>query len=194
MKKEQSKLGLCLTLFTAFAKIGAFTFGGGYAMLPMLKRECVEHYGWTDEEEIIDVFAIGQCTPGVIAVNTATYIGYRTAGDLGAIAATLGVVFPSMVIIMSLAAALSFVMDYPMVQHALNGVRVCVCVLVANAILGLAKKALVDKFAIVMYAVVLALALFTNISTGTLVICSGLVGLAALFIAGLKGAKKKEER
>ena len=64
-------------LFGAFAKIGAFTFGGGYAMLPMLQRECIDHYGWTDEEELMDCFAIGQCTPGVIAVNTATYIGYK---------------------------------------------------------------------------------------------------------------------
>ncbi len=196
MNQEKNKLAQCALLFTTFAKIGAFTFGGGYAMLPMLKQECVEHYHWTDEDELLDVFAIGQCTPGVIAVNTATFVGCRVGGTLGAIAATLGVVFPSLVIIMLLAAALSFVMDYPAVQHALNGVRVCVCVLVANAVLGLAKKALVDKFAVGLFIVVLALALFTGISTAMLVVAAGVVGIITLFIPALNKAKsdKKENK
>ena len=144
MEQPKSKPAQCAELFAAFARIGAFTFGGGYAMLPMLKRECVESKHWIDENELLDVFAIGQCTPGVIAVNTATFVGYRVGGTLGAVAATLGVVFPSLVIIMLLAAALSFVMGYAAVQPALNGVRACVRVLVANAVLGLAKKSLVD--------------------------------------------------
>lgn len=193
MNQEKSKLAQCALLFTTFAKIGAFTFGGGYAMLPMLKQECVEHYHWTDEDELLDVFAIGQCTPGVIAVNTATFVGCRVSGTLGAIAATLGVVFPSLVIIMLLAAALSFVMDYPAVQHALNGVRVCVCVLVANAVLGLAKKALVDKFAVGLFIVVLALALFTGISTAMLVVAAGVVGIITLFIPALNKAKSDKK-
>lgn len=196
MNQEKSKLAQCAVLFTTFAKIGAFTFGGGYAMLPMLKQECVEHYHWIDEDELLDIFAIGQCTPGVIAVNTATFVGCRVAGTVGAVAATLGIVFPSLVIIMLLAAALSFVMDYPAVQHALNGVRVCVCVLVANAVLGLAKKALVDKFAVALFVVVLLLALFTGISTAALVITAGVVGVITLFIPALNQAndKKKEDK
>lgn len=190
-EKKMGKAALCSTLFWAFARIGAFTFGGGYAMLPMLKRECVEHYHWTTEEELVDVFAIGQCTPGVIAVNTATYLGYRTAGVAGAIAATLGVVFPSLVIIMALAAALSFVVDYPAVQHALGGVRVCVCVLITNAIFGLSKKSLVDKFSIALFLIVLALGLFTGLSTVYLVLGAGVVGLAARFVPGLNGKEGK---
>ena len=108
-------------------------------------------------------------------------------------AATLGVVFPSLVIIMLLAAALSFVMGYAAVQHALNGVRVCVCVLVANAVLGLAKKSLVDKFAIALYVVVLVLALFTGISSAVLVVAAGAVGVLTLFIPALNQAKGNEQ-
>ena len=87
-----------LDLFLTFARIGGLTFGGGYAMLPMLQKEVVENRGWATEEELADYFAIGQCTPGVIAVNTATFVGYREAGILGGVMATLGVIFPSLVI------------------------------------------------------------------------------------------------
>lgn len=183
MAQKEKKIKICITLFATFAKMGAFTFGGGYAMLPILKRECVDSHHWTTETELLDIYAIGQCTPGIIAVNTATFIGYRTAGVLGAIVATLGMIFPSIIIITMLAAALSFIMDYSMVQHALNGVRVCVCMLVANAVCTLGKKALVDKFAIVLFTAVLLLAVFTEISTAILVIVAGLVGICTLFIS-----------
>ena len=96
-----------IKLFLVFAKIGAVTFGGGYAMLPILQREISEKYNWASEEEILDYFAIGQCTPGVIAVNTATFVGYKQCGMLGGIFATLGVIFPSVVIITVLAAFIS---------------------------------------------------------------------------------------
>ena len=98
-----------LDLFGTFAKVGVMTFGGGYAMLPILQREVVEHKGWATEEELMDYFAIGQCTPGVIAVNTATFIGQKHRGWLGGIVATLGVVFPSLVIISILAGLLSLI-------------------------------------------------------------------------------------
>ena len=182
-----------LELFLTFAKVGVMTFGGGMAMLPILQREVVENKGWATDEELTDYFAIGQCTPGIIAVNTATFIGQKQKGVWGGIVATLGVVFPSLVIIMLLAAALSFVMGYAAVQHALNGVRVCVCVLVANAVLGLAKKSLVDKFAIALYVVVLVLALFTGISSAVLVVAAGAVGVLTLFIPALNQAKGNEQ-
>ena len=95
-------LSLCLT----FAKVGVMTFGGGYAMLPILQREVVENKGWATDEELTDYFAIGQCTPGVIAVNTATFIGQKRRGIIGGIVATLGVVFPSLIIIAALALSL----------------------------------------------------------------------------------------
>ena len=88
-----------LVLFLTFAKVGVMTFGGGYAMLPILQREVVENKGWATDEELTDYFAIGQCTPGVIAVNTATFIGYRYKGLAGGILATLGVISPSIIII-----------------------------------------------------------------------------------------------
>ena len=107
-------------LFYSFAKIGAFTFGGGYAMLPLIQREVVEKKHWATEEEIMDYYAVGQCTPGIIAVNTATFIGYYKKGIIGGIFATLGVIFPSIVIILLIASLLQNFSDLAIVQHALG--------------------------------------------------------------------------
>ena len=107
-----------LDMFFTFARIGGLTFGGGYAMLPMLQKEVVEHRGWATEDELMDYYAVGQCTPGVIAVNTATFIGYKQRGVIGAIFATLGVVFPSLVIIITIAAFVSNFADLPAVKNA----------------------------------------------------------------------------
>lgn len=132
-------------MFWAFARIGGLTFGGGYAMLPMLQREVVEKHGWATEEELADYYAIGQCTPGVIAVNTATFIGYRQAGIIGGIVATLGVVFPSVVIITVIAAFLTNFSELRVIQYAFEGIRVCVCMLIFNAVQKLWKKSVVDQ-------------------------------------------------
>ena len=135
---------LVIDLFAAFAKIGSFTFGGGYAMLPMIKKEIVEKHGWVTDQEILDYFAISQVTPGVIAVNTATFVGYKIGGLVGAIAATLGVIFPSIVIIAVIAAFLTNFASLPAVVHAFNGIRACVCVLILNAVYNMAKKSVID--------------------------------------------------
>ena len=132
------KAGL-LDLFLTFARIGGFTFGGGYAMLPMLQREVVEKRGWCTDEELMDYYAIGQCTPGIIAVNTATFVGQKTRGAAGGIMATLGVVAPSLVIITVIAAFIQNFADLAIVQNAFAGIRVCVCVLILNAVLKLLK-------------------------------------------------------
>ena len=132
-------------MFLAFARIGGLTFGGGYAMLPMLQREVVEKHHWATEEELADYYAIGQCTPGVIAVNTATFIGYRQAGVIGGIFATLGVVFPSVVIITVIAAFLTNFADLRVIRYAFEGIRVCVCVLIFNAVQKLWKKSVIDQ-------------------------------------------------
>ena len=124
-------------LFYTFAKVGVMTFGGGYAMLPILQREVVEKKGWATDEELTDYFAIGQCTPGVIAVNTATFVGQKHAGVVGGIIATLGVVFPSLIIISALAKVITAYAHLSWVQHAFAGIRVCVCVLILNAVLKL---------------------------------------------------------
>lgn len=165
-----------IKLFLAFAKIGAVTFGGGYAMLPILQRDIVKKHGWATDEELIDYFAIGQCTPGVIAVNTATFIGYKQCGILGAIFATLGVVFPSVVIISIIAAFVTNYADIPTVKNALNGIRICVCVLIFNSILKLSKKSLVDKWTYIIFSVVLILSLLFDISAAILVILAGFSG------------------
>ncbi len=173
-----------LKLFFAFAKIGAVTFGGGYAMLPILQRDIVEKYGWATEDELMDYFAIGQCTPGVIAVNTATFIGKKQKGILGGIFATLGVVFPSLVIVSIIAAFISNFAEISYVQHALAGIRVCVCVLIFNSVLKLSKGALVDKWSIFIFAAVLILSLFFNISAAYLVLGAGFAGYVIKRLVG----------
>ena len=115
-----------LELVVAFFKIGIMTFGGGYAMLPMIQREVVEKRGWATEEEILNYYAIGQCTPGVIAVNTATFIGDSRKGVIGGFLATFGVVLPSLIIISVIAALLNNFAEIEAVQHALAGIRVAV--------------------------------------------------------------------
>lgn len=175
-----------LELFLSFAKIGVMTFGGGMAMLPMLQREVVEKQGWATEEELLDYFAIGQCTPGIIAVNTATFVGRKEKGIGGGIAATLGVVFPSLVIITVLAAFLANFADILWVQKAFAGIRVAVCVLVFNAFVKLFKKNVKGSAAVGIFAVVLAGAVFTGISPIVYVI---LAAAAGIVIKGLEAKK-----
>lgn len=165
-----------LKLFLAFAKIGAVTFGGGYAMLPILQRDIVEKNGWATDDELVDYFAIGQCTPGVIAVNTATFIGYKQKWVAGAISATLGVVFPSVIIISIIAAFVTNFSDIIWVKHAFNGIRVCVCVLILNAITKLSKKSLVDRWTYIIFGAVFLLALVFNTPSAVLVIWAGFAG------------------
>ena len=173
-----------LMLFLTFAKIGAITFGGGLAMLPILKREVVENKGWATEEELVDYYAIGQCTPGIIAVNTATFIGAKQKGVLGGIVATLGVVFPSVIIITTIAAFLQNFLDYQFVQYALNGIRICVCVLIFDAVLTLLKKAVIDIPSGAIFLVALVLSLFTSFPIIGIVVLAGICGIS------VKAAKK----
>lgn len=136
----KNKLKQFLELYFAFVKIGAFTFGGGLAMMPIMQRELIEKRGWVSEEELVDYFAIGQSTPGIIAVNVATFIGYKKLGWLGGIIGTLGVVTPSWVIIMLLAGAISSVDKYPLAQRALKGINVAVAALLTSVIVKFTKK------------------------------------------------------
>ena len=192
-----------VSLFFTFAKIGVCTFGGGYAMLPILQRELVDNQGWATEEELADYYAVGQCTPGVIAVNTATFVGYNRMGWLGGVVATLGVVFPCLVIIMAIAAFLSNFMHLDVVVHAFNGVRAGVVALILSSVLKLLNTSLVDGKTRLIYVVVLlagAVGVWAPMPGGALgqvlgalcspvflVVVSGLVGLA---IYGKKGGEK----
>lgn len=136
----KNKLRQFIELYLAFLKIGAFTFGGGLAMMPIMQRELIEKRGWITEEELIDYFAIGQSTPGIIAVNVATFVGYKKLGWFGGIIGTLGVVTPSWVIIMLLAGAISSVDKYPLAQKALRGINVAVAALLTSVIVKFSKK------------------------------------------------------
>ena len=164
-------------LFLTFAKVGVMTFGGGMAMLPILQREVVENKHWADEEELTDYFAIGQCTPGIIAVNTATFIGQKLYGTVGGILATLGVVFPSLVIISLLAGLINNFADLAWVQNAFAGIRVCVCVLIFNATLKLLKGSVKDWPAALIFAAVLVASLLTDLSPILFVAAAALCGI-----------------
>lgn len=132
------------SLFGVFAKIGAVTFGGGYAMLPMLQRELVEKRNWCTETNLLDYFAVGQCTPGIIAVNTATFVGYKTRGNLGGIIATLGIVFPSLVIITIIFSILTAFQENIYVQQMLAGIQIAVCGLITVSVMKLFRKSVFD--------------------------------------------------
>ena len=151
-------MNIYFDLFLTFARVGVCTFGGGYAMLPILQREVVEKKGWATDEELTDYFAVGQCTPGIIAVNTATFIGYKYRGVPGGVLATLGVVFPSLIIITAIAAFLSNFADIPVVQHALAGINAAVVALIASSVVKLGKSTLKNGAAAAIFLCVLALA------------------------------------
>ena len=177
---------LLFELFFVFAKIGVMTFGGGYAMLPILQREIVEKKKWTTDEELMDYFAVGQCTPGVIAVNTATFIGQKMKGILGGIVATLGVVFPSLLIISILAGVIEAFSHIQWVQHAFGGIRTCVCVLIANAVVKLFKKAVIDPVTVIIFIIVALCGTLFPVSPIVYVVCAAALGIVIKLIEGRK--------
>lgn len=182
-------MNMYIQLFMAFMRIGGLTFGGGLAQLPMLKYEIVQKYGWLTEEELLDVYAIGQCTPGIIAVNTATYVGFEKKGVLGGIVATLGMITPSIVVITLVAMCLQAVIDNVWVQHAIMGIRAVVCALMINTAYTLGKKTLHGGFAIVIAVFAFAAAMFTRIPTIVIVLVAAAVGI--IFCVLLNGGKKQ---
>ena len=171
-------------LFWLFAKMGSVTFGGGYAMLPIMQRELVEKRGWVTNEELADYYAVGQCTPGIIAVNTSTFIGEKRRGVVGGIASTLGFVFPSIIIISLIAAFLSNFAELAVVRNAFAGIQACVCVLILNAVVKLMKGAVKNVPAILIYLAVLAASVFFGLSPIILVVASGLAGVAVFAARG----------
>ena len=192
-----------LDLFLTFAKVGVCTFGGGYAMLPILQRELVDSKGWATEDQLADYYAVGQCTPGVIAVNTATFVGSSIGGIPGGVIATLGVVFPSIVIILVVAAFLSNFMHIQWVVHAFNGIRAGVVALILKSVVKLYKNSVIDWPTRILYAVVLILAAvgaFAPLPGGALgtvlgyltspVVLVILAGAAGLSVRAAKGGLK----
>ena len=166
-----------LDLFLTFARMGACTFGGGYAMLPILQREVVENHGWATEDELMDYYAIGQCTPGVIAVNTATFIGYKTQGLPGAILATAGVIAPSLIIIIAIAAFIQQFAHLAAVQHAFAGIRIAVCAFVLQSVWKMAKKGVVDMPTGIILLATFAAVAFLGVSPVVMVVVAAAAGI-----------------
>ena len=177
-------------LFWVFMKMGSVTFGGGYAMLPIIQREVVEKRGWATEEEVMDYYAIGQCTPGIIAVNTSTFIGYKLKGILGGFVATFGFVFPSIIIITIIAAFIQNFAHLPYVTYAFDGIRACVCALILDAVVKLGKKSVIDKWCLGICVVITILSAFTSLSPVILVVLAGAAGVCIKNLEKLKGEKK----
>ena len=179
-----------LDLFLTFARMGGLTFGGGYAMLPILQKEVVENKKWATNEELMDYYAIGQCTPGIIAVNTATFIGSKNCGVIGGIVATLGVVFPSVVMITIIAAFISNFAELKIVQDAFTGIRVCVFVLILKAVIKLGKTSVKDAVTLCLFVLVLFGSMIFDVSPVIFVLLAGVCGILAQVFLQKGGAAK----
>ncbi len=184
-----------LELYWTFLQIGCVTFGGGYAMLPILERELVDKRQWTTMDDLRDYFSIGQCTPGIIALNVSTFIGEKRRGVAGAMAATMGFLTGPIIIILVIAAFLTNFATLPIVQHAFAGIRVCVCVLIIQAVLRLWKKSVVDPFTLALYLVIFALNAFSGVlpvkvPAAVLVVCAGVAGIVGSIIKNRNAAAK----
>lgn len=176
-----------IKLFFIFAKIGVFTFGGGYAMFPIIKSELINRRGWITEDELTDYYAIGQCTPGVIAVNVATFVGKKLKGFWGALASTLGVIFPSIVIILIIAGFIKNFADLWYVQSAFSGIRVVVIVLILNTIISMWKKSIKKPFDYIVFLLALIASYFDILSSVIIVLIGGISGI----IYTINGGERK---
>lgn len=165
-----------LKIFVSFFKIGLFTFGGGYAMIPMFRRELIEKHSYITEEDLMDYYSIGQCTPGIIAINVATFTGYKIKRAKGACLATLAIVLPSLIIIMCLAGILGVISENEMVNHAFSGIRIGVTVLIFNELVNLMKKNIKSKFQIAIFTVAVALLFLFDLSSILAVLLAAGVG------------------
>ncbi len=177
-----------IELYKSFFKVGILTFGGGLAMLPMLQREIVEAKGWATEDELLNYYAVGQCTPGIIAVNTATFVGYKRKKYIGAAASTLGVITPSLIIIMIIAAFLGNINEYPVVINALWGIRVAASALILDSWIKMYKKGVKDAYGVVLF-------LFAFLVTGAFGVSSVYLVIFAIIVGNIYGyiRTRKEE-
>lgn len=179
-------------LYFAFFRIGGLTFGGGLTMLPMLKHELVEKKNWVTEEELLDYYAVGQCTPGIIAVNVSTFIGYKRRNIIGSIFSTLGMISPSLIIVSILAMFLEQFMSNQTVAHAVGGIKIVVCALMLCTVVTMAKKTVKNVLAAIICGVACLMSLFTPVPTVLLVIAAAIVGIIVLKIGEHKKASVSE--
>ena len=164
-------------IFTSFFRVGALTFGGGYAMIPILRREAMHKRNWVSEEEMMDYYAIAQCIPGIIAVNTASFIGLKVKKIPGALAAALGVALPSLIIIIAIAAVLNNFIESPYVRHAFAGIMVVVCALILDAVLKMRKTGIRDVAGWILFVAALGASLFLKLSPIWIVAAAAPLGI-----------------
>ncbi|MDR1375000.1 MAG: chromate transporter [Treponema sp.] len=179
-----------LDLIWTFFKMGCVTFGGGYSMLPVIERELVKKKKWASMEEVMDYFALGQVTPGVIAVNVSTFIGYKRKGVLGGILTTLGFVLPSVIIIIVIAAFLSSFAGLPVVRHAFGGIRIAVGALILEAVVKLFKGTVRNTGAVIICIAAFGLSAFFKTSPVGIVAAAGLAGF--LLTGGKKPPRQEQ--
>lgn len=186
----KEKLRTLWDLFSIFFKIGLCTFGGGIAMLPILERELAEKRNWTTSDELLDYFAIGQSTPGIIAVNVATFIGYKRAGLIGGCVATFGIVFPSIIIITLIAKFISNFSEIEWVQKALKGINVAVAAILTSAVYKFSKKSVKNLFGFLLLVIAFLLIFVFNVGTAYVIFGSAILGV---ILASCRGEFRKEE-
>lgn len=180
--KDKGKMKRLLSLFYTFFKIGAFTFGGGYAMIPLIQREAVEKNGWVSDEDILDIITIAESTPGPIAINSATFIGYRTAGVWGSFMATFGVVLPSFVVISIISYVLTAFQNFEAVVYAFNGIRAGVLALLIKALWGMYKKAPKGAVPYVIMGAAFFVTAFFNVNVLVVIVSCAIAGLVSSLI------------
>lgn len=178
-----------ISIFIAFFKMGSVTFGGGYAMLPILRKECVENKHWISEEQVMDYYAVSQGLPGIIAVNVSVFIGYKINKFWGGVAASLGCVTPSIIIISIIAAFMSNFQDNLIIRHAMTGVSICVVALILDAVIGLWKKGVTDLWGIFICILVFLLTEFTSVSPILIIVSAGIIGI---ILKNIEMLKKRE--
>jgi len=191
--KEDNKVLKLLKLYFVFAKIGSLTFGGGLAMMPMMQRELIQNRGWITEEDLIDYYAVGQSTPGIVAVNVSTFVGFRQCGIIGGIVATLGMVTPSLVIIMLLAKLINSISDYPIIQKALKGINVAVAALLTSVIVNFAKKTIKNVWNVIFMLISFALVFFLKVPSFYIIIAAIAIGLGISIVNQRKLKKIEDE-
>lgn len=187
--KNKNRIKLLIELFATFFKIGSFTFGGGYAMIPLIEREVVENKKWVTSDEVIDVFAVAQSMPGAIAINSSTFIGYKIAGKRGAIIATAGVILPSLLIITLIAMFFSKVQDSPIVKAVFSGIRPAIVALILTAAIKVSKTSIVDKIGLVLSVLAVILVVVFDVQAIVVILGGAAVGLGIYYLFPLKAAR-----
>lgn len=175
-------MNIFLELLISFVKIGFLTIGGGYVMLPMMQSELIEKKHWITEEELLDYYAVGQSTPGIIAVNVATFVGYKKAGITGGIVATLGIISPSLIIITALAGVIQSIDQYPNVQKAMSGINVAVCALITDATLNFIKKGVKNFVTLLVLLASFLLIYYVKVPSYLIVLGAAFLGTITYFV------------